>query len=354
MTRDPLLVKIYESLDRGVDPSLFERCASDLLRQAYPSLSPVQGGSDCGFDGAIGTEDGPFPLICTVSPDFLANVRKNVESYLTSGAGPRTAVFATPRPVTPQSQRKIRSLGNELGVTIVNIHEKEWFANALYKNARWRRELLGITGDPPALSALPINARPWSEVPLIGREVELDRIRAHVGDLLVIGVPGSGKTYLHQTLAKEGRCLFATSKDLGRIADDLRTLEPPCLVVDDAHVSVDFVRSLVHLRRELGGRFSIHANCWPGHHEVVVDALGLSQSAVLKLDLLGRDVMVEVFKACSVYGPDVLLNFLLDQAEGKPGLGVALIEACKRGDTGGLDGRGNRRLAVGRTTACEK
>ncbi|HLO41743.1 MAG TPA: hypothetical protein VK176_12030 [Phycisphaerales bacterium] len=330
--RDPLYRKITERLRGDVEPAAFERCAQDLLQQAYSTLSPVVGGKDGGFDGAVGTEDGPFPLICTVSADVTANVRKSLATYRAKGTGPRRAVVATSRTLSPPAQMKILELGRELGVTIVGIYEAAWFAQALYHNARWRLDLLGLTGNPPALSVFPLNARPWSDVPLTGRADALERIRAHAGDLLVVGVPGSGKTYLYQKLALEGGCLFVTSSDRTQIANDVREFEPRCVVIDDAHVAIESVRQMVQLRRELGAKLTIHANCWPGHDAAVADAMGLSASSLVHLDLLGRDVMVELIKACGVHGPDQLITFLLNQAEGKPGLAVALVEACKRGE----------------------
>jgi hypothetical protein len=59
MNHDPLYSKIVERLSKGVDGATFERCAQDLLNQAYPALAPVVGGDDAGMDGAIGTSDGP-------------------------------------------------------------------------------------------------------------------------------------------------------------------------------------------------------------------------------------------------------------------------------------------------------
>jgi hypothetical protein len=53
-----------------------------LLRQVYPTLVPVVGGDDAGMDGAIGTADGAYPLVCTTSPDVLENFRKNITTYL--------------------------------------------------------------------------------------------------------------------------------------------------------------------------------------------------------------------------------------------------------------------------------
>lgn len=163
MVRDPLLRHIQQRLTEDIDCHLFELCAQALLREVYPSLSPVVGGKDGGFDGAVGSSDGAFPLICTVSSAVVDNVRKNLKTHLTKDLGPPRAVVATSKVLSPPTHTKIRELGRELGVTIVNVHDGTWFATALYRDAGWRRDLLGLTGNPPVLSAFPLNARLWAD-----------------------------------------------------------------------------------------------------------------------------------------------------------------------------------------------
>jgi hypothetical protein len=63
MTRDPLYQQILQALGGDLDEDLFEACAADLLRESCPSLAPMTGGDDAGYDGAIGTSAGPFPLL---------------------------------------------------------------------------------------------------------------------------------------------------------------------------------------------------------------------------------------------------------------------------------------------------
>jgi len=82
MNRDPLHQKIVQALAGSLDGNTFERCAQDLLGDAYPNLAPVVGRSDSGIDGAFGTADGAFPLVCTVREDVIGNFRKNIQTYL--------------------------------------------------------------------------------------------------------------------------------------------------------------------------------------------------------------------------------------------------------------------------------
>jgi len=62
--RDPFHKSIIETLNRRLDPDVFEAGAVDLLRKDWPVLVPVSGGGDGEFDGAIARPDSePFPLI---------------------------------------------------------------------------------------------------------------------------------------------------------------------------------------------------------------------------------------------------------------------------------------------------
>lgn len=53
MIRDPFYRQIVDCLEGLLDPELFQRCADDLLRRAYPTLAPICGAADAGVDGAI-------------------------------------------------------------------------------------------------------------------------------------------------------------------------------------------------------------------------------------------------------------------------------------------------------------
>ncbi|MDB5297720.1 MAG: hypothetical protein JWO31_3703 [Phycisphaerales bacterium] len=331
MTSDPLFRKIVARLsEKGLDDDAFERCAQDLLRDTYPGLVPVTGGDDAGFDGAIGSPGGPYPLVCTVGGDAVGNLRKNLTTYLAKRRGPPLAVFATPRALTPRRKRNLADAATALGVTLVNVHDQADFANRLYRSPRWRRDLLGVTGDPPALSALPARGRYAPPGVPVGREAEVEWLRSTPGDLLLVGQPGCGKTYLHQHLAAAGLCLFAVDADPGRLADAVREQVPAVVVLDDAHVDPGRLRGLVRLRAECGAAFAIHANCWPGSERELRAVLSVGPGSVRPLDPLPRPLVLRLIEQNGIYGPDELLHVLLDQAGGMPGLAAALCEACKR------------------------
>ena len=156
------------------------------------------------------------------------------------------------------------------------------------------------------------------------------------GDCLLVGHPGSGKTYLHQHLANEGLCLFVVDSSLERIADAIREQQPAIIVVDDAHIYLGLVEDLIRLRAELGATFRIHANCWPRQELKVQRVLGLGADAHRHLDPLRTREIAELIKACGIKGPDWLLHLLIDQADCKPGLAVILSEICKTQNVDGI------------------
>ena len=62
MTLDEHHRAILDALDRKLGPEAFEACAAALLRRDWPTLVPVRGGGDDGFDGAVADRTGePFP-----------------------------------------------------------------------------------------------------------------------------------------------------------------------------------------------------------------------------------------------------------------------------------------------------
>jgi hypothetical protein len=335
MTRDPFYQQILARLSGRLDPELFERCAAALLRPVYPGLVPVRGGSDAGMDGAISDGEGTaFPLICTTGEDVIGNMQGSMRSYRDKGGTRDKAVVATSQELTPPRRRNLEEAAGKLGFTLVGIHTQASFADLVYRDSRWCLELLNLTGDPPALSALPLNNRPALSSTLIGRDEDLAWLRARPDDLLVVGQPGAGKTSLLCALALPGEGLFVADHDMGRIATGLREQQPPALLVDDAHLCPDLLARLRRLRELVGASFRIIADCWPGEQDAVAQALGIASSARRALELLSRARIVEIIKACGIDWPNSLLHELVRQAAGKPGLAVTLCHLYLR--EGGL------------------
>ncbi|MCW5769019.1 MAG: ATP-binding protein [Phycisphaeraceae bacterium] len=336
MNHDPLRRQIAARLMDSIDSEKFQACADDLLRQVYPGIVPIRGGNDAGFDGAIGSSEGQYPVIVTTSPKVLDNVRRNLIEYLARTSGPKRAVVATSQPLTAIKRRNIVQAGKDLGVEIENIHDHSDFVNRLYRDSRWRMELLGLAGYPRALSDQPPRLRSTPTMMVIGRDETLSTIRKAIEakeDLLLVGQPGSGKTFLHAAVAQEGKCSFVVDHDLGRITDAIREEQPSCIVIDDAHTRIPLLTDLMRFRAESGARqFSIHANCWPSRDDACRSAMGIPSSQALKLEPLTQSQLVDIIHACGVAGPDHVLHMIVEQSIGKPGLAVQLLEACRKGD----------------------
>jgi hypothetical protein len=331
MTRDPFYQQILAGLRGQLDPELFERCAAGLLRRIYAGLVPIRGGSDAGMDGACTDGAGPgFPLVCTTGEDVIGNLNQSLRSYRSKGDTRDRAILATSQELTGTRRRNLEAAAGELGFILVGIHTQANFADLLYRDPAWCLELLGLTGNPPPLSALPLNNRPALTSSLIGREEDLAWLRATPGDLLLVGQPGAGKTSVLSVLAQAGEGLFVIDDDLARVAAGIREQGPMALLVDDAHLRPGFLKRLRHLRQEVGASFRIIADCWPGERDLVARELGVTPSAVRLIDLLRRSQIVEIIRDCGIAGPNGLLHELVDQAAGKAGLAVTLCHLCLR------------------------
>ncbi len=340
MQRDHLYQRIIERLNAELDPEIFEQCTADLLRAVHPGLVPVRGGSDAGMDGAIADGQGePYTLVTTTGKDVIGNLTRNLKRRIEEGDTRRLAVLATSRELTPQRRQNLFKRARELGFTLLQVHDQAAMANLLYRSPDWRRELLNLSGNPPPLSAFPRTDRPLLDAPLVGRADDLTWLRETNGDRLLVGQPGSGKTFLLYRLVQDGETLFVISANRGEIADGLRSQQPQALIVDDAQNARDLLRDLRQMRQELGIEFSIIASCWPGDRDAVAQILNILETQVRELELLTQDEIVRVINSAGLAGPPQLVHEIVVQAEGRPGLAVTLAQLCLQG--------GVREVAVG-------
>ena len=327
---DPHHRAILDGLNGRLDPEVFEKCAVDLLQAVWPGIVPVRGGRDDGFDGAVPDTDHqePFPLIVTTGTNLPANLRTSLDSAKRAGWKPQRALFATSRRITPAIRRKLFEAARERGVTLVQTLDQDWFASRLYSEPQWSKRLLGVTGGPPALSVFPVTRRPVLGDEVLGREQEMQWLLAPRGDCLLVGEPGSGKTFLLRALALQGRALFLVDNDRKQIANDLRSVKPEAVIVDDAHVYPEPIGILDQLRCEVRADFRIIATCWPGEAERVRSDLKIDHSDTLTLDRIDADTMIEIIKSVGILGPDELLRSIRTQAAGRPGLAATLAHLC--------------------------
>lgn len=330
---DALFRQIEERLAEPLDPDRFEQCAADLLSGEYQGLAPIAGGGDAGMDGAIPQDrDNPLPLVVTTAADVIGNLRRNLSKYIEERGEAREAVLATSQNLTARRIRNLYKKARELGFTLRNVHERAHFTNLLYRDPRWRRELLDLTGDLPPLSTLPLSRRPHWDQTILGREEEIQRLKDATEDMMLVGQPGAGKTAILTTLARNDEGLFLVDDDMGRVADAVREEQPRRIFVDDAHRTPNLLTQLRRLRREVGADFQIVAVSWPGEHqtEEVRVRLDITSESIVELRELSRDEMAEVVRTAGIAGPDTLIGEILNQAQGKPGLAVTLAKLSLR------------------------
>ena len=160
----------------------------------------------------------------------------------------------------------------------------------------------------------------------------MEWLQAPHGDCLIVGEPGSGKTFLLRALALQGRAFFLVDEDREQIANDLRTLKPEAVIVDDAHVRPMSIGNLVQIRCELHADFRIIATCWPGEMERVRPDLKIGHHNTVTLDRIDADTMIEIIKSVGIQGPNELLYAIRSQAAGRPGLAATLSHLCIIGD----------------------
>ena len=333
---DPHYQEIIKALNGRLDPTAFEECAVDLLKRDWPGLVLVAGGGDEGFDGAVadGAKRAPFPLVVTTATDYSGNLRRNLRRAQRRRTTVDRALFATSQRVTPRMRQKLEAEAGKLNVTLLQIYDQDWFASCLYGRPGWCKRLLRVTGRPRALSPFPVTQRPVLGDRVLGRERETRWLQERSGDCLLVGAPGSGKTFLLRALVLQGQALFLVADDREQLANDLRSLKPAAVIIDDAHVDSRQLERFAQLRTEVGSDARIIATSWPGSAVAVQDALRVPNSEVLDLDrdLIDADTMIEIIKSTGITGPNDLLRIIRIQAAGRPGLAATLSHMCLAGD----------------------
>lgn len=330
--KDELYKKIVEGLSGSLNGNEFEECAVDLLQLTYPNLVPVKGGNDDGRDGYLfDSAVGSGPLVCTTSKDVSGNLRKNLKKYVETGHKGHSVVVATSRALTPERINNLYTVAAQEGFSIIQVHEQSDFANRLYRNKEWLKKLLGIESNQQALSITPVTSRPILSSLVRGRDDLTDWLNKVAGDIVIVGQPGSGKTFAVRSYTADNEGLFVVSEDRNQIAAEVRDKRPRFLIVDDAHLKLELLQSLRQIREDTGAEYRILATSWLSHRDAVRETLSVSDDAVFELRLLGRDMMVQIIKDCGVIGPDPLLREMVTQAEGKPGLAATLSQLVLAG-----------------------
>jgi hypothetical protein len=269
-----LLSRIQRELqEQRLNDAVFETVAMGLLRPIYPTLVPITGGADDGRDADAADEGGVIRVLATTAEDVERNLKDGLSQLAKKGHDHARVVVVTSQPASATRRGKLKAIAQERGADLVEVHDRSWLALALHDAPDFRRELLDITGDPPALVEGNVVVRRLGlvEASYVGREEELQKASdASDGDVVVVGRAGLGKTRFAAEL--DGALFVNTDAPMDRIADDIRALGPEIVVVDDGGRSPTVLRGLVALRED-GASFRIVTTVWPEDLEVVTEHL---------------------------------------------------------------------------------
>ncbi|MFE3787393.1 hypothetical protein [Streptomyces goshikiensis] len=335
-----LVARVRQALgEQTIHPTEFERCACALLQAQYPGLSAVEGGHDFGRDADIyfpwGSEDvDARGRLLVTTGDPIANLRTGLRRMREEGVRADLIVMACAQPVDATRRAAMDRLCSKHSLPTPHIYAQDWFVSRLATEPVWRFNLLGIRGELGALLDRPLDMSKdhADRTGFLGREtdlVTLDESVARGKDVVLVGVPGVGKTRLTTELS--GKVVYLEQAQADRIVDELLESCPAAVVVDDAHTRADEMRMLRRARHSAAHAFAIVATAWPDRADEVVGAL--PGSARFDVDLLERSDMNTLVTSLGVTGYRARAA-VLDQAAGRPGWAVALCEMYTKGEGG--------------------
>lgn len=328
-----LIDRITAALDNShvkINPDVFEACATDLLQDRYPYLVPVRGGSDSGRDADSLEKAGVPPVrMAITSSRTYEGARKNLRGAMKSlkqhEMPGKKIVSVSLAELNQDKRKKLETLAEENGYTLIAILDRSFFADRLRQNGDWREKLLGLPGGPFSLSKYSIRGDiKVRTFDLVGRTAELASVQSSPNDLLIYGVPGVGKSALLENVP--GLFFVDGNPSVERLMDDILATQPSILVVDDTLRRIDTLTNLQLIRRQESLIFRIVAVCWP-HQREEMRAHIPEASEVQILPLIRKDIGTIVRNAGITR--DSLIGRILDQAQGRPAWAALLADLIK-------------------------
>lgn len=308
-----------------IHPLDFEDCATSMLGDEFAGLVPITGGTDFGVDAEITDSDKVIGLVITSSRTW-AGARQSLRGSLRSMSAKdlpiRHVMVANLAEMTRLRRQKLQSIAHEFDCELIQTFDRTWFANAFLRHPDWRKKVLGIAGGPFCLSRTPRGARPdLHQMSTIGRDDLLARIAPSTNDLLLWGVPGSGKSHVAAQL--DGAMFLEGQPSPERLLDDLLAARPDVVAVDDAGARLQTLEMLVRVRAAEGLAFRVAATCWPQEVDDVADQIPGAERA--EVDLLTREELGAILRQHGITRLSVLVQ-MLQQAQGRPAWALNLAD----------------------------
>jgi hypothetical protein len=192
----------------------------------------------------------------------------------------------------------------------------------------------------PALYSIPLETRASAPISLRYRNKEVEFVSKANADMLLVGQPGIGKTYLLTELARITDAKFLLTSDPEAAITAVTAACPEIVIIDDAWARLEVVKRLCHARMMHKLRFRIVAVCWPFEKEDLQQAFPISSGNILELEELPRKEIAAIIKDVAAIHKMVPNNAFIriaaKQARGRPGFAVSLTLATIQSSGAGL------------------
>lgn len=313
-----------------IDPNEFEDCVTSLLTPLYPGLVPIVGGTDYGLDAEITSSDLRLVGLTITSSRTLDGARASLRASLASmrrhGLQVERVMAASLAEMNRRRRDGLSAVAHEFGCELVQVFDRAFFANQFRLHPDWRRRVLGIAGGAFSLSREPRGSWPVDRhLPTIGRDGLVVELLNSQEDLVLHGVPGSGKSHVAALLPD---ALFLDDRPSSeRLLDDLISAHPAIVIVDDAGGRFEELDRLVYARRAENLSYRVVATCWP--HQVADILDHVPNAHPFEVDLLTREEMGNLLRSRGITRLAVLAR-ILEMARGRPAWALNLADLLIR------------------------
>ena len=185
--------------------------------------------------------------------------------------------------------------------------------------------------SPPVLYSIPLETRASASISLRCRDQEIEFLRSQNGDTLIVGQPGSGKTFLLSEFARVANAKFLLTDDSELAISAIAETSPKVVIVDDSWARQAVVARLRHVRKSHNFPFQIITVCWPFEKEDLQQKFQILPDSTLELECLPRKEIAEIINEVAASRKkipnDAFIRIAAKQALGRPGLAVSLTLA---------------------------